>query len=390
MDSKTTISDRFLKIIYLISDIGAVGGQQRVAIIKANELAKRGHDVTILSYLTINKNSPANYDIDDRVKIASLEMDYSAVKSVASLSWLRLKRYQFSLFRQFFKNENPDIVILTEPNGSLPPVATLPFRSALVYEAHFPLATAAMRRGYSLWQRMKIHIANFVTRCILSSKVNRFVVLTEERRKRCGFNKRKVVVIPNPLTIEPLRSTGETKVIVAMGHLNARKNHHALIDVMRLVAEQHPDWELHIWGAGPQRDELQRHIDRLKLGKNVRLMGTTTDAAAVFSQAAIFASTSLSETFHLVVLEAMASGVPIVAYHNEGNDSLLAVSGAGVLLDAGDIEGMAHAIGQLISDKSLRDNMGARGIERSRDFALDAIIDRYETLYCEVAAKHNT
>ena len=124
MDSKTTISDRFLKIIYLISDIGAVGGQQRVAIIKANELAKRGHDVTILSYLTINKNSPANYDIDDRVKIASLEMDYSAVKSVASLSWLRLKRYQFSLFRQFFKNENPDIVILTEPNGSLPPVAT--------------------------------------------------------------------------------------------------------------------------------------------------------------------------------------------------------------------------------------------------------------------------
>ena len=370
---------RPLKIAYLTMSLAYLGGLEHTTIVKANALAARGHNVSIVSTEDRKPHHVVASLIDPRVNIVTLGVRYSEVKPL-SRRWLTIKLRHRKMLQHYIDKQHPDVLVSTGFVDRLPLLLCRTRRAAIIEESHLDRS-----EKLTLSQRL----VNFFNDRIMAIKVDRYVMLTEHDRNLFTGDRSKVVVIPNPLTLKPKRSMCDRPIIISVGRLHWQKDFHALIDVMTRVVTARPTWQLQIWGDGTLHDELQQHIERVHLTDHVKLMGATDDVASALSQASIFANTSLFEGFGLVYLEAMACGLPIVATHNVGSDAVLADSGAGLQRNIGDIEGMASDIIRLIDDEALRHTMSERAVHRSLDFDKDTIIDRVETLYRQLS-RHTT
>ncbi len=155
-----------------------------------------------------------------------------------------------------------------------------------------------------------------------------------------------VVAIPNalPLGTRLRRSPLREPVAVAAGLLTHRKGFDILVDAWRTVAETRPDWRLRIYGAGEERDALQRQVDDAGLTGVVTLEGFEPDLAARLDEASMFVLSSRREGMPMVVIEAMAAGLPIVAANcPTGPDELLDGGRFGVLVPPGASAPLADA-----------------------------------------------
>ena len=121
----------------------------------------------------------------------------------------------------------------------------------------------------------------------------------------------RVSVIPNPITFRnDVSSDLNSKKIISVGRLTLPKSFSSLIRAFRLVANEHPDWILEIYGEGVQRQELQDVIERLDLSNNVYLKGYTSQVQQKMLEASCFVMSSKFEGFGLVLIEAMQCGLP--------------------------------------------------------------------------------
>ncbi|PKL58492.1 MAG: glycosyltransferase family 4 protein, partial [Methanomicrobiales archaeon HGW-Methanomicrobiales-5] len=134
------------------------------------------------------------------------------------------------------------------------------------------------------------------------------------------------------------------KIIFSLGHLIKRKGFNYLIDAMEQVCSQRDDVFCFIGGAGPERGSLQRQIDRLHLGEKVRLLGSVpSDILPLWMNACdLFVLPSLSESFGVVQIEALACGKPVVSARNRGSEEVVISDEYGLLVDPADPEDLAE------------------------------------------------
>ena len=139
---------------------------------------------------------------------------------------------------------------------------------------------------------------------------------------------------------------GNAKVIFTLGNLNKRKGFNYLIDAMEHICSQRDDVLCFIGGAGLERGSLQGQIDRLRLGEKVKLLGSVPgDQLTLWMNACdIFVLPSLSESFGIVQLEALACGKPVVATRNGGSEEVIISDEYGLLADPADPEDLAEKI----------------------------------------------
>jgi glycosyltransferase involved in cell wall biosynthesis len=140
---------------------------------------------------------------------------------------------------------------------------------------------------------------------------------------------------------------------VTIGRLVPRKQVHLLLDALTRPACRGVD--LVIVGDGPERDLLEQTVRALSLGDRVHFLGTVSEERKwqVTAECDLFVSSTAHEGFGLVYLEAMAVGVPIVTFDHGGHVDFLEDRRHGRLVPAGDVEGLAHAIGDLREDPEL-------------------------------------
>ena len=154
-----------------------------------------------------------------------------------------------------------------------------------------------------------------------------------------------VVRVPNAAPDLGTRRVGDAKVVVAAGRLTRQKGFDLLIDAYAQVAHRYPDWQLHIYGSGEERGRLLAQILRLGLERQVRLMGYSAELSEKLSQAALYVMSSRVEGFPMVLLEAMAVGLPVVSFDCPNGPADLVRQGTnGVLVPAGDVGGLADAL----------------------------------------------
>jgi glycosyltransferase involved in cell wall biosynthesis len=141
-------------------------------------------------------------------------------------------------------------------------------------------------------------------------------------------------------------------------------------------------------GDGPLRPDLERLADALSLTDRVIFLGVRSDVPAVLQALDIFAMTSLSEAASLTLMEAMASGLPVVVTDVGGNPEIVRANRDGILVPRGDARATGEALAALLHTPQKAWEMGSSGRARVQErFVLDRTIDQYYERYRAGAAR---
>lgn len=167
-----------------------------------------------------------------------------------------------------------------------------------------------------------------------------------------------------------------------VGRLDPVKNQEALLDAFAALHARHPWLRLAVVGDGPLRGSLQAKAASLGIEKVVTFTGTRSDMPDVMRSFDVFVLPSINEGISNTILEAMATGLPVVAGRVGGNPELVVDGVTGHLYDSARASSLEKALLPYIEDPALRHAHGVRARERAvRDFSLDAMVQRYLDLY---------
>lgn len=203
-----------------------------------------------------------------------------------------------------------------------------------------------------------------------------------------------ITIVPNGIdlmTYTPNKSSKvhRTPVILFIGRLEKRKGLKYLFDAFALLQEDGFRADLVIAGDGPDREKLEDYV--LSEGiRNVEFLGYITNKQkhAWLAKTDLFCSPApYGESFGIVLLEAMASGVTVLAGDNPGYSSVLKGRGALSLVDPKDTAQFARQLELLLSDADLRELWRTWALNEVQQYAYPVVVDQYEKLYKQVVKK---
>jgi GalNAc-alpha-(1->4)-GalNAc-alpha-(1->3)-diNAcBac-PP-undecaprenol alpha-1,4-N-acetyl-D-galactosaminyltransferase len=342
----------------------------------ANAWAARGTQVVIVP--TFLGEQQRNYHLHERVRVVPLR------ERIGSNGFLGKWRGLRALVRE----EAPDVVVSFLTNVNVTALVTLAgLRIPLVISERVdPAAT------------VELHWPLRVLRKYLYRFADALVVQTQETAGRyltLLSGAPSIHVVPNPLPAALHQSTDRARGldaasgnIVAMGRLTAQKQFDLLIRAFATVFAQRPEWTLTIWGDGPLRDVLQQLIDQFGLAQQVRLAGFTNQPWRALHDAQMFVLSSAYEGFPNSMLEAMALGVPCVAFDCPAGPRDLASGGAAVLVPSGDTEALARALKQLAEDPAARVRLGHAAAESVRSrFSEASVLGLWDAIFTQLRGR---
>ncbi len=168
-------------------------------------------------------------------------------------------------------------------------------------------------------------------------------------------------------------------VVGTVGRLDPVKGH---LDLVAAATRLDPAVHVVIVGDGPERDRLAAAISSSGVADRVHLLGERSDISELLRAFDLFCLPSLAEGISNTLLEAMATGLPVVATRVGGNPELVADGETGMLVPSADPAALAAALGRLTADPALRRRMGEAARARTvDDFSLDAMVARYAACY---------
>jgi glycosyltransferase involved in cell wall biosynthesis len=278
-------------------------------------------------------------------------------------------------------------------------VYCLTVRGALVAS----LAAVGLRR------RLMWHVTDFLAPGALGTAIRAIALATADRvvphshalaRDFAGRSRRlpeRTRTIHSGCQLELSRpgevTPGRPRAVV-VGHISPTKRTELALDAIRVVARERDDFELHVVGRAQYRDEdfayerrLHEMVDRDEvLRRHVRFTGHTADVAAELAAAGLLLHTRPDEPFGIVVIEAMACGLPVVAPRSGGPLESMVEGETGLMYEPGDAADAARHVLRLISDPELAARMGAAGRRRYEDlFSIEAMVSRTEAVLEEMA-----
>ncbi|MEU8590093.1 glycosyltransferase [Streptomyces sp. NPDC048664] len=214
--------------------------------------------------------------------------------------------------------------------------------------------------------------------------VDRLLVLTQEDADRwVGEGLNNVGFMPNPLPVMPATASPRTeKVVTSIGRLSHAKGVDLLLDVWAEAAPRQPGWILRVHGAGEYEDTLRGRCTELGLDGSVEWAGQTADVTGALARSSVLVQSSRGEGFPLVLLEAMACGVPCAAFDcSPGVREIIRDGEDGLLARHGNTGELARHLVRLMSDETLRDTMGDAARRNVRRFAPEVVTSRWEELF---------
>ena len=182
----------------------------------------------------------------------------------------------------------------------------------------------------------------------------------------------------------------EAVLIGTVGRLDPVKDHVSLLRAFAPLARGAEPARLIIVGEGPMRSEIESEIRKLRLDESVQMLGERQDIAELLKAFDVFSLTSIAEGISNTVLEAMASGLPVVATRVGGNPELVEHGVSGQLVQAGQVPAMTAAFESYLRDSNLRRSHGAGGRRRAEQrFSLDRMAVEYAELYRSVTHRRS-
>ena len=374
-----------MKIVYLIHSLCNPGGMERVLLHKVRSLSMReGYELLIVT--TDAHGRPTFYPFPEQVRMVDLDINYSDDNDrpapVKILNYFRKRRLHRRRLDALLQRERADIVVSLFPSESsfLPDLRD---GSKKILELHFGRFFRLQygRKGllgladrFRTWQDRR-----------LVQRFDRFVVLTEEDRRDWG-DLPNLCVIPNAAeALSDVPADVSVHRVIAVGRLDYQKSFDRLIAVWAAVTRDPAwpgDWQLDIFGQGPWRDRLQRQIDTEGLSGSVTLHAPVADIGREYACSAMLVMTSHYEGLPMVMLEAMACGLPVVSFGFKCGPADLIRNGVnGFVVPDGDLDGLKDALLCLMNNLPLRQAQAAAALETAAGYSEASVMKKWEDCF---------
>ncbi|MEA5579044.1 glycosyltransferase family 4 protein [Anabaena sp. UHCC 0451] len=370
--------DQKIKHITLVISSLSCGGAERAVVLIAEGLIKRGHKVSLI---TISGDEKDFYKVPDGVYRLALNLAKDSPTLIHAL-WNNLYRCQ--VLRKAIQSLQPDVVISHLYQTNILTLLSLLKTEypVIVTEQNDP----SMCPNQGLWGKLR-RIAYPLAAKVVS--VSQGVDIYFE-----WLSKSKRTVIYNPLQLIkdekdeislPPGADLNKKWVIAMGRLDHQKNFELLLSAFHRLVDKHPDWQLLIFGEGVLRPKLEKLVEKLGLTNKVLLPGVTNNPISMFKRSELFVLSSRFEGLPLVLLEALACGLPIVSTDCPSGPREIIQNGIdGVLVPSEDVLALAKAMDYLMSNEGERKRLAENAPEASNCFSFDVITGQWEVILQEV------
>ncbi|MBT2675034.1 glycosyltransferase family 4 protein [Streptomyces sp. ISL-14] len=372
-----------MKISFLLHNAYGIGGTITTTFNLAQALAER-HEVEIVSVLR-HREHP-NFTLDPRVSLRPLvdlrhEKEHplhlrpARVFPVAEYRYQQYSELTDQRIGECLAAIDADVVIGTRPGLNVHLALQAPERVVRVGQEHLtldnhpPRLRTALRRAYR-----RLDVLTTVTEADAAAY-----------RRKMRLPGVRVAALPNSVPDPVLPAAdGTAKVVVAAGRLVPVKRYDLLIEAFALVAAEHPDWHLRIYGKGEEHARLRQLVHGLGLSENVYLMGAAAPMEAEWVKGSIGAAASNFEPFGMTIVEAMRCGLPVVSTDCPYGPGEIIDDGVdGRLVPVGDRDALGAALLDLVRDDERRRQMGRTAMENARRFAPAPVVEQAERLIDE-------
>lgn len=379
-----------MKIIYCTHSTYNPGGMERVLYNKVKFLVEQiGLDVTVVT--TDQHDRPSFYPFPKDVRMIDLGINYSEdnVKGAFGkiCGYLKKRKKHRKLLEELLTKEKADIVVSLYPSESsfIPDIKD---GSRKVLEIHYCKFFRLQygRKGllgaidrWRTWQDERI-----------VRRFDKFVVLTNEDRGYWG-NLPNIEVIPNAAMFVANRySDVLNKRVIAVGRLDYQKGFDRLIKAWEVVwkSGKYNDWRLDIFGQGEWKDMLQRMIDEKGLNGSAFINKPTKNIGREYSESAMLVMSSNYEGFPMVMIEAMACGLPVVAFDFKcGPKDIISEGENGLIIRNGDIKALAEGMMRLMGDGECRKRMSQNARKIVDTYSEKTVMDKWICLFNNLTDK---
>lgn len=177
-------------------------------------------------------------------------------------------------------------------------------------------------------------------------------------------------------------------ILIYAGELSYRKHQDLLIDAIRLLKNKIPNIKLLLAGTGNLSEQYKRQTRNLGLQDNIEFLGYRKDIANLMMLSDIAVSSSRQEGLPVNVMEAIATGLPLVVTDSRGNNDLIINDDNGYVVGINDVDGFANAIEKLYNSEELRQKFKKKNIELIKMYSIENVIKEMEQIYsCHIDKK---
>ncbi len=374
-----------MKKISILSLHLGYGGIEKCVVNLANTLCRK-YDVEIAVCYKLDEKSAI--DLDKRVKVKYLNNDLkpnhdalrSALKSKNIIKIIKelafsskVLYYRKKTMVQYIKNTDSSVIIST--------------RDIFNYWLSGYGRDGVLKIG---WEHNHFHEnLKYADKVSNSAKSLDYLVLVSSELQKFYANRLRnsnctCIYIPNSIDKLPENSAPlKSKRLVSVGRLSPEKGYLDLLKIFNTLVKSKPDWHLDIIGDGVERDKLKKYIEKNELNEKVTLHGFQGKEYIdkILHDSSIYLMTSYTESFGIVLIEAMSHGIPCIAFDSaEGAREIINSGENGYLIKNRNQEAMIMKIKDLINNEEERIRIGKQARKSVKKYTSDIVGEEWITL----------
>ncbi len=374
-----------MKKISILSLHLGYGGIEKCVVNLANTLCRK-YDVEIAVCYKLYEKSA--FDLDKRVKVKYLNNDLkpnhdtlrSALKSKNIIKIIKelafsskVLYYRKKTMVQYIKNTDSSVIIST--------------RDIFNYWLSGYGRDGVLKIG---WEHNHFHEnLKYADKVSNSAKSLDYLVLVSSELQKFYANRLRnsncmCIYIPNSIDKLPENSAPlKSKRLVSVGRLSPEKGYLDLLKIFNTLVKSKPDWHIDIIGDGVERDKLKKYIEKNELNEKVTLHGFQGKEYIdkILHDSSIYLMTSYTESFGIVLIEAMSHGIPCIAFDSaEGAREIINSGENGYLIKNRNQEAMIMKIKDLINNEEERIRIGKQARKSVKKYTSDIVGEEWITL----------
>jgi len=360
-----------MKILYLVDQLHKCGGLERVLSHKINYISSNCPNIKLAVCTNEQNNKKYFFNVPDSVCSYDLDINYDHSISLYSfVNVIKSFSHYFKL-KKVINNFKPDVIVHCGFGYDfyfLPLICRK--NITLIKENHSSRFFEAQKKAGARYFFEKFYDIN--------------VFLSKEEQQLSGLKNSMVIANPVISTQNKQALTVNKKpIVIAAGRIAPVKGFDRLIEVWALVAKSNPNWQLHFYGDGESNyiKTLIALIERLGLTSSVFIFPAVASIEEKITEASIYAMTSHTECFPMVLLEAMQYNTSIISFDCPTGPRNILESGCGVLVTDGDTQSFANELNKLMTNPTLRKRLADNAYAHVSDFHIERVISQWLIIY---------